>query len=887
MANETNLDLDPIETREWLDALQAVLTNDGTERGAFILQQLLNKANTEGVKLTSSVNTPYRNTIKTYEEKPIPPDEGMAKRINALIRWNAVAMVLRAGKYAAELGGHIASYASSSTLYETGFNHFFKGPNSEGGGDLLYIQGHSSPGIYARAFLEGRLDENQLSNFRQEVEVNGLSSYPHPWLMQDFWQFPTVSMGLGPLQAIYQARFLKYLEHRGLIKETGRKVWAFLGDGETDEPESLGALSIAAREQLDNLIFVVNCNLQRLDGPVRGNGKIIQELERVFRGAGWNVIKVIWGSRWDPLFAVDKDGWMQKRMEECVDGEYQAYKANNGAYVRQHFFNQYPELKKMVEHYSDDDIWRLNRGGHDSQKVYAAYAQAVAHKGTPTVILAKTIKGYGMGAAGEGQNITHQQKKMTADQLKIFRDRFNIPITDEQIADIPFYKPAEDSPEIKYLRKQREALGGYLPSRTTKVEPLKAPELADFASVTKGLGEREISTTMAFVRILGTLLKNKELSSRIVPIVPDECRTFGMEGLFRQIGIYSPVGQLYTPVDHEQVMFYREAKDGQILEEGINEAGAFCSWIAAATSYSTNQLTMIPFYIYYSMFGFQRIGDLAWAAGDMQARGFLLGGTAGRTTLAGEGLQHQDGHSHIMASTIPNCICYDPTYAYELAVIIQHGLYRMYEKMDNVFYYITVMNENYVQPDMPEGVEDGIIKGMYLLQESKKKSKQHVQLLGCGTILREVIKAAEMLEADYSITSDIWSVTSFNELRRDGLAVERYNAMHPEQKAQESYVTAQLKGKQGPVIAATDYMRLFADQIRPFVPNHYVTLGTDGYGRSDTRERLRHFFEVDAKYIVLAALNALVAEGSIDKSKVVDAIKRYNINPDKLDPVTH
>jgi pyruvate dehydrogenase E1 component len=887
MANETNLDLDPIETREWLDALQAVLTNDGAERGAFILQQLLNKANTEGVRLTSSVNTPYRNTIKTYEEKPIPPDEGMATRINALIRWNAVAMVLRAGKYAAELGGHIASYASSSTLYETGFNHFFKGPNSEGGGDLLYIQGHSSPGIYARAFLEGRLDENQLGNFRQEVEVNGLSSYPHPWLMQDFWQFPTVSMGLGPLQAIYQARFLKYLEHRGLIKETGRKVWAFLGDGETDEPESLGALSIAAREKLDNLIFVVNCNLQRLDGPVRGNGKIIQELERVFRGAGWNVIKVIWGSRWDPLFAVDKDGWMQKRMEECVDGEYQAYKANNGAYVRQHFFNQYPELKKMVEHYSDDEIWRLNRGGHDSQKVYAAYSEAVAHKGSPTVILAKTIKGYGMGAAGEGQNITHQQKKMTADQLKVFRDRFNIPITDEQIADIPFYKPAEDSPEIKYLKKQREVLGGYLPSRTTKVEPLKAPELADFASVTKGLGEREISTTMAFVRILGVLLKNKELSSRIVPIVPDECRTFGMEGLFRQIGIYSPVGQLYTPVDHEQVMFYREAKDGQILEEGINEAGAFCSWIAAATSYSSNQLAMIPFYIYYSMFGFQRIGDLAWAAGDMQARGFLLGGTAGRTTLAGEGLQHQDGHSHIMASTIPNCVCYDPTYAYELAVIIQHGLYRMYEKMDNVFYYITVMNENYVQPDMPEGVEEGIIKGMYLLQESKKKSKQHVQLMGCGTILREVIKAAEMLEADYSITSDIWSVTSFNELRRDGLAVERYNAMHPEQKAQESYVTAQLKGKQGPVIAATDYMRLFADQIRPFVPNQYVTLGTDGYGRSDTRERLRHFFEVDAKYIVLAALNALVAEGSIDKSKVVDAIKRYNINPDKLDPVTH
>ena len=887
MTNETNLDLDPIETREWLDALQAVLTNDGSERGAFLLQQLLNKANTEGVNLASSLNTPYRNTINTYEEKHMPPDEGMSKRISALIRWNAVAMVLRAGKYAAELGGHIASYASSSTLYETGFNYFFKGPNSEGGGDLLYIQGHSSPGIYARAFLEGRLSENQLANFRQEVEADGLSSYPHPWLMHDFWQFPTVSMGLGPLQAIYQARFLKYLEHRGLIKETGRKVWAFLGDGETDEPESLGALSIAAREKLDNLIFVVNCNLQRLDGPVRGNGKIIQELERVFRGAGWNVIKVIWGGRWDPLFAQDKEGWMQKRMEECVDGEYQAYKANNGTYVRQHFFNQYPELKKMVENYSDDDIWRLNRGGHDSQKVYAAYAQAVEHKGSPTVILAKTIKGYGMGAAGEGQNITHQQKKMTIDQLVVFRDRFNIPITDEQIAEIPFYKPADDSPEIKYIKKQREMLGGYLPSRTTEVAPLKAPELADFAAVMKGLGEREISTTMAFVRILSALLKNKELSSRIVPIVPDECRTFGMEGLFRQIGIYSPVGQLYTPVDHEQVMFYREAMDGQILEEGINEAGAFCSWIAAATSYSTNQLAMIPFYIYYSMFGFQRIGDLAWAAGDMQARGFLLGGTAGRTTLAGEGLQHQDGHSHILASTIPNCISYDPTYAYELAVIIQNGLYRMYEKMENVFYYITVMNENYTHPDMPEGVEEGIIKGMYVLKETKKKSKKHVQLMGCGTILREVLKAAQMLEDDYAITSDVWSVTSFNELRRDGLAVERYNSMHPEKKAKESYVSMQLKDRQGPVIAATDYMRLFADQIRPYVSNRYITLGTDGYGRSDTRERLRHFFEVDAKYIVLAALNALVAEGSIDKSTVVDAIKRYNINPDKLDPVTH
>ncbi|KTD73192.1 pyruvate dehydrogenase (acetyl-transferring), homodimeric type [Legionella tucsonensis] len=887
MANETYLDLDPIETREWLDALQAVLINDGPERGTFLLKQLLNKANTEGVNLTSSINTPYRNTIKPHEEKQMPPDEGLGKRISALIRWNAVAMVLRAGKYAPELGGHIASYASSSTLYETGFNYFFKGSQGEYGGDLIYIQGHSSPGIYARAFLEGRLTEEQLSKFRQEVEVDGLSSYPHPWLMSEFWQFPTVSMGLGPLQAIYQARFLKYLENRHLIKADDRKVWAFLGDGEMDEPESVGALSIAAREKLDNLIFVVNCNLQRLDGPVRGNGKIIQELEGLFRGAGWNVIKVIWGGRWDPLLARDKEGWLQKRMEECVDGDYQSYKANDGAYVRQHFFNQYPELKAMVENYTDEEIWRLNRGGHDPQKVYAAYAKAVEHKGSPTVILAKTIKGYGMGAAGEGQNITHQQKKMTVEQLKAFRDRFSIPISDDQIADIPFYKPADDSPEISYIKKQREMLGGYLPARSTETEPLKVPALADFSSVTKGLGDREISTTMAFVRILSVLLKNKEISSRIVPIVPDECRTFGMEGLFRQIGIYSPVGQLYTPVDHEQIMFYREAKDGQILEEGINEAGAFCSWIAAATSYSSNKLAMIPFYIYYSMFGFQRIGDLAWAAGDMQARGFLLGGTAGRTTLAGEGLQHQDGHSHLYASTIPNCISYDPTYAYELAVIIQNGLYRMYEKQENVFYYITVMNENYMHPDMPEGAEDGIIKGMYLLQESKKKSKQHIQLMGSGTILREVIKAAQMLKDDYSVTSDIWSVTSFNELRRDGLAVERYNAMHPQEKEQKSYVATQLKGRPGPVVAATDYLRIYADQIRPFVPNHFVTLGTDGYGRSDTRERLRHFFEVDAKFIVLAALNALVAEGSIDKSKVVDAIKRYNIDPDKLNPVNH
>lgn len=886
---QTN-DIDPVETREWLDALQAVLTSDGSERASFILRELLNMANAEGVGLNNSLNTPYRNTIKEHEERLMPPDEGMSKRISALIRWNAVAMVLRAGKHSAELGGHIASYASSSTLYETGFNHFFKGAHGDKCGDLLYIQGHSSPGIYARAFLEGRLSEQQLSNFRQEVEVDGLSSYPHPWLMHDFWQFPTVSMGLGPLQAIYQARFLKYLENRSLIKAENRKVWAFLGDGEMDEVESVGALSIAAREKLDNLIFVVNCNLQRLDGPVRGNGKIIQELEGVFRGAGWNVIKVIWGGRWDNLFARDKTGIMQKRMEECLDGDYQAYKANDGAYVREHFFGQYPELKKLVAHLSDDEIWRLNRGGHDSQKVYAAYAQAVASKGAPTVILAKTIKGYGMGAAGEGQNITHQQKKMSIEQLRAFRDRFSIPVSDDKITGIPFYRPAEDSPEIQYLRKQREALGGYLPARSSDFEALTIPDLSAFSTVTKGTGEREISTTMAFVRILTTLLKEKDIGPRIVPIVPDECRTFGMEGLFRQIGIYSPVGQLYTPVDRDQVMYYREAQDGQILEEGINEAGAFCSWIAAATSYSSNKLPMIPFYIYYSMFGFQRIGDLAWAAGDMQARGFLLGGTAGRTTLAGEGLQHQDGHSHLMASMIPNCVAYDPTYAYELAVIIQNGLKRMFVDHDNVFYYITVMNENYTHPDMPDGVEEGILRGMYRLTSTagtkKTKNKGHVQLMGSGTILREVIAAAALLEKDFAVTSDIWSVTSFSELRRDGIDVERYNRMHPESGSRQTYVSQALANSTGPVIAATDYMRLHADQIRPYVANRYVALGTDGYGRSDTRERLRHFFEVDAKFIALAALDALVQEGSLPKSALVDAMSRYGIDGDKPNPVT-
>ncbi len=879
-------DIDPIETNEWSEALNAVVASDGAARAAFILQSLLHTANTLGISLECSFNTPYRNTINVTEEALMPNDIEVVRSINAMIRWNAVAMVLRAGKYAPELGGHIASYASAATLYDTGFNYFFKGSSTNTPGDLIFFQGHCAPGIYARAFLEGRLSAKQLGYFRQEVEVDGLSSYPHPWLMPDFWQFPTVSMGLGPIQAIYQARFMKYLENRGLLAPSARKVWAFLGDGEMDEPESLGALSIAAREKLDNLIFVVNCNLQRLDGPVRGNGKIIQELERIFKGAGWHVIKVVWGTRWDDLLKADNQGLLQKRMDECLDGEYQAYKANDGAYVREHFFGVSPELKKMVEHLSDDEIWRLNRGGLDPQKVYAAYADAVAFKDGPTVILAKTIKGYGMGEAGEGQNITHQQKKMTYEQLKVFRDRFNIPINDAQLEALEFYRPAEDSPEIQFIKKQREALGGYIPTRQTTAPKLPTPPLSAFSQVTHNLGDRPLSTTMAFVRILSALLKDKALKSYVVPIVPDECRTFGMEGLFRQIGIYSPVGQLYTPVDEGQLMYYREARDGQILEEGINEAGAFCSWMAAATSYSNHHVPLIPFYIYYSMFGFQRIGDLAWAAGDMQARGFLLGATAGRTTLAGEGLQHTDGHSHLFSSTIPNCVSYDPTYAYELAVIIQHGLKRMFYDQENVFYYITLMNENYQHPDMPEGVEEGIVRGMYCLRESAVPQKHHVQLMGCGTILREVEAAARLLLDDFSVSSDVWSVTSFTELRREGLAIERENRMHPKCAPQQSYVAKQLEGRVGPVIAATDYMRLYADQIRPFVPSHYVTLGTDGYGRSDTRSRLRYFFEVDAAFIAISALKALADGGAIEAQVVEDAIKRYGIDPNKPDPVT-
>ena len=887
MTNEFLNDTDPAETADWIEALKAVIDIEGQDRAAFLLNKLFIQASQYGVAAKLPLTTSYRNTIRTEDEKPLPPDQGMAKRVAALIRWNAVIMVLRAGKKAPELGGHIATYASAATLYEVGFNHFFRANYGNNLGDLLYIQGHSSPGIYARAFLEGRLSEAQLSNFRQEVEQEGLSSYPHPWLMPDFWQFPTVSMGLGPLQAIYQARFLKYLENRGLLQASNRKVWAFLGDGETDEPESLGALSIASREQLDNLIFVINCNLQRLDGPVRGNGKVIQDLEGVFRGAGWNVIKVVWGGRWDALLAKDKDGLLQQRMDECLDGEYQNFKANDGAYVREHFFGANPELKKMVDHLSDDEIWRLNRGGHDARKVFAAYAQAVAQTGKPTVILAKTIKGYGMGAAGEGMNITHQQKKMTTDHLKAFRDRFSIPIPDDQIEQLPLYRPDEQSPEIRYLKQQREELGGYLPARTQGSEILNIPDLSAFKAITHNLGDRELSTTMAFVRILSVLLKDKAIADRIVPIVPDECRTFGMEGLFRQIGIYSPVGQLYTPVDHQQVMYYKEAKNGQILEEGLSEAGSFCSWMAAATSYATNHLPMIPFYIYYSMFGFQRIGDFAWAAGDMQARGFLLGGTAGRTTLAGEGLQHQDGQSFTMASTIPNCVAYDPCFAYELAVIIQDGLQKMYVEQQNIFYYIAVMNENYTHPDLPEGVEQGIIKGIYPLQKASKPKALHVQLLGAGTILREVIAAAALLEKDYQVTADIWSVTSFNELRREGLMIERHNRMHPEAKPSQAYVSQVLSGVIGPVIAATDYIRAYADQIRPFISNDYIVLGTDGYGRSDTRQQLRHFFEVDAKYIAYTALHALASKGQIKSAVVTDAMKRYGINPEKLDPVTH
>lgn len=882
-----NSDIDSIETQEWIEAFASVLREEGPIRAMYLLKTLYAAAQNAGCAIAETFNTPYKNTISVPEEPKMPGDPILEKRIRDLIRWNAMAMVLRAGKKDPDLGGHIGTFASAATLYSVGFDHFWHAPDESHSGDLLYIQGHAAPGIYARSYLEGVLSESELEHFRQEVDGKGISSYPHPWLMPHYWQFPTVSMGLGPLQAIYQARFLRYLEARNLAKTSNRHVWCFCGDGEMDEPESMGALSIAAREKLDNLIFVINCNLQRLDGPVRGNGKIIQELESVFKGAGWNVIKVIWGNLWDPLLAKDTEGLLLKRMEEVVDGEYQNYKARGGAYTRDQFFGKYEALKAMVADMTDDEIMHLNRGGHDPHKVYAAYKAAIEHQGRPTVILAKTVKGYGLGTAGEAQNIAHNAKKMTTEQVKIFKDRFHIPIPDNAVAEVPFYRPKDDSPEIQYLRSRRESLGGFMPSRRQEAdETLSIPELYIFEALLKSSGERKFSTTMAFVRLLTTLTKDKTLGKRIVPIIPDEARTFGMEGLFRQLGIYSPVGQLYEPVDLDQVMYYKEAKDGQILEEGINEAGAFCSWLAASTSYSTHNLTMIPFYIFYSMFGFQRVGDLAWAAGDSRARGFLLGGTSGRTTLNGEGLQHEDGHSHILANTIPNCRSYDPTFAYELAVIIHEGLKRMIEQKESVFYYITVMNENYEHPEMPKDAEAGIIAGMYLFKKSVSSFKSKVQLLGSGTILQEVIAAAQLLEKDFEIGSDIWSVTSFNLLAREGMEVLRWNRFHPTEHPKEAYVTRCLKEAKGPVIAATDYIKAYAEQVRAFVPSSYSVLGTDGFGRSDTRLKLRHFFEVNRFYIVVTALKALADEGKIPKERVMDAMKQYHLDPEKLNPLT-
>lgn len=884
MANET--DLDPQETLEWIESLESVLEREGPERAHFLLEQLIDKARRSGAYLPYSAKTAYVNTIPVSQQQPIPGDQAIEHRIRSVIRWNAAAMVVHANRKSSELGGHIASFASAATLYDVGFSHFFRAPTDENKGDLVFFQGHSAPGIYARAFLEGRISEEQLKAFRQEASnPNGLSSYPHPWLMPDFWQFPTVSMGLGPLMAIYQARFMKYLENREILPRQKRKVWAFMGDGEMDEPESLGAISLATRENLDNLVFVVNCNLQRLDGPVRGNGKIIQELEAVFRGAGWNVIKVVWGSYWDTLLAKDKDGLLVKRMEEAVDGEYQAYKAKGGAYTREHFFGKYPELLEMVADMSDEDIWRLNRGGHDPHKVYAAYAEAAEHEGRPTVILAKTVKGYGMGEAGEGQNITHSQKKMGEHALKAFRDRFDIPIDDEKIAEAPFYKFPEDSVEMKYMRAQREKLGGYMPQRQDTAEPLVIPSLEIFNALLKDSGDREFSTTMAFVRILSTLTRDKQIGKNIVPIVPDEARTFGMEGMFRQLGIYSCKGQLYEPMDSDQVMYYREDVKGQILQEGINEAGAMSSWIAAGSAYSSHGINMMPFYIYYSMFGFQRIGDLAWAAGDMQVRGFLMGGTAGRTTLAGEGLQHQDGHSLIVAGTIPNCVSYDPTYAYELAVIIHDGMKRMFQLNDRVFYYVTVMNENYSHRALPKGAEQGIIKGIYCLQEGDEKGTK-VQLMGSGTILREVLEASELLKQDFDINSDVWSVTSVNELAREASDCTRWNQLHPMKKARKSYLETQLDGRKGPAVMATDYTRAFVGQLREHVPMPFSTLGTDGYGRSDTRANLRIFFEVNRYYVVVVALKALADAGDIEDKVVQQAIKKYKIDPEKPNPMT-
>ncbi len=877
-------DNDPVETQEWRQALDSVLAFEGPERAEFLLEELADEARRQGAPVPYSASTPYLNTIRPNREARHPGDRAIEHRIRSLIRWNALATVLRANKESSELGGHIASFQSAATLYDVGFMHFWHGATEQHGGDLVYFQGHSSPGFYARAFLEGRLTEEQMLNFRQDVDGKGLSSYPHPWLMPDFWQFPTVSMGLGPIMAIYQARFLKYLGHRGLADTADRKVWAFLGDGETDEPESLGAIGMAGRERLDNLIFVVNCNLQRLDGPVRGNGKIIQELEAEFRGAGWNVIKVIWGSGWDRLIAQDTSGMLLRRMEEAVDGDYQAFKSKNGTYVREHFFGKYSETRALVADMPDDQIWALARGGHDPNKVYAAYAAAAKHQGQPTVILAKTVKGYGMGEAGEGQNITHQQKKMGEAHLREFRDRFGLPLSEEQLKEVPFLRFPEGSAEMTYLQERRAALGGYLPARRARSTSLQVPQLSAFEGQLKSTEGRTISTTMAFVRILNTLMRDKAIGKYVVPIVPDESRTFGMEGMFRQFGIYSQVGQLYQPEDANQLMFYKEDQKGKILQEGLNEPGAMASWIAAATSYSSSNVPMIPFYIYYSMFGFQRVGDLAWAAGDMRARGFLLGATAGRTTLNGEGLQHEDGHSHILSSTIPNCVSYDPTFSYEVAVIIQDGLRRMVQEQEDVYYYITVMNENYEHPALPEGAQEGIIKGMYLLKAAPPDAKEpRVQLLGSGTILREVIAAADFLR-EYGVSADIWSCPSFTELRREGLEAERWNLLHPDQPQRKSHVEQCLGGQEGPAIAATDYMKAFADGIRAFVPGRYKVLGTDGFGRSDYRRKLRDFFEVDRYYVAVAALQALAQDGKVEVKLAADAIRKFGINPERPSP---
>jgi len=878
-------DIDPTETQEWLDSLEAVLKKDGSDRAHYLLKKLSDEAYKEGSSQPITRITPYINTIPVELEVKSPGDQNIERRIRSLIRWNAAAMVVKANKKNPELGGHIGTFASAATLYDVGMNHFWRGKNNKFGGDLIYFQGHSAPGMYARAFLEGRFSKNQLGNFRQEVGVDGLSSYPHPWLMPKFWQFPTVSMGLGPVLAIYQARFTKYLINRGLIKNENRKVWAFLGDGETDEPESLGAISLASREKLDNLIFVINCNLQRLDGPVRGNGKIIQELEGIFRGAGWNVIKVIWGSYWDQLLSKDKSGLLIKRMNECVDGEYQAFKANDGSYVREKFFGKYPELKDLVSSMTDKDIWKLNRGGHDPHKVYAAYSEAMKTKGKPTVILAKTIKGYGMGKSGESINITHQQKKLGEEDLLYYRDRFDIPLTDKQVKNIEFYKPDEKSEEIKYLKERRMKLGGNLPERSSFAKSIKKPANNMFENMLKSSEGREMSTTMALVRMLTNLLRDKNIASRLVPIIPDEARTFGMEGFFRKIGIYAHEGQKYEPEDSEQLSSYREDKKGQVLEEGITETGAMSSFIAAGTSYTNHDLEMVPIYTFYSMFGFQRVMDLIWAAGDSQTRGFLIGATSGRTTLAGEGLQHQDGHSQLLASTIPNCISYDPTFAYELAIILQDGLRRMHDNQENVFYYLTTMNENYKHPAMPKGSEKGILKGMYLFKEFKNKGKINVQLLGSGTILREMISAAEILSKEYNIDSDVWSVTSFNELRKDGMTVERKNLLNPMQKPEKSYVESCLHQKDGIIIAASDYMRSFADQIRPYISKAFYSFGTDGYGRSDSRKKLREFFEVDKEHIVTYTLSALAKEQLIPSQYADKAIKKYKIDKNKPAPI--